>query len=217
MYPCQRTVPGWGAALVFVLVLALQAIASCSPDDVTGKGPGSNKASGGSGSGTEATGGFVEVEIEPPPPPPALEGLASIDLGPEPPDPMIIGYPSPAMHLLRATGTFEDGSQQDVSQKVTWTVDAPAGAPVTVSYGRLTIGIPGRFTVTVSNGDVSTSITVNARVEADYNPDNVAAEAVDLLKTAEATSEVPLYYPLPGSVFPAGFPMPEFQIQASQI
>jgi hypothetical protein len=125
---------------------------------------------------------------------------------------MLIDFPTPAIHLFQAVGTFKDGSKQDISLDVVWTVQAPAGAPVSVSYGRLTVGTPGEFTVTATNGKVTESVTVNARVEGEYNPQNLTADVLSDLRDGKPTATTEVYYPLPGSLFPAGFPMPEFQV-----
>lgn len=233
----KRVVPGWGAAIVFILIVLLQTFVSCSPKtrkaeldelgpagaDTAGRStigragrPAKNSGgAGGEGQGDthagmsgDGTGGTPK----PPAAPKALADLKSIELAPLPPDPMLIDFPTPALHLFQAIGTFEDGSKQDISLDVIWTLDAPTGAPVTVSYGRLAVGIPGEFTVTAKNGKLSESVTVNARVEGEYNPEKLTADTVSDLRDGKPAATTEVYYPLPGSLFPAGFPMPEFQV-----
>ncbi|MBN1606720.1 MAG: hypothetical protein JW940_08805 [Polyangiaceae bacterium] len=236
MSQSKRVVPGWGAAIVFMLVLVLQCFASCSPKTgkadldglgQSGNGTGGNPErgqagqpndNGGSGMDRSAQGGANTAGmttggvLEPPPPPKALAGLKSIELTPLPPDPMLIDFPTPAIHLFQAIGAFKDGSKQDISLDVVWSVEAPEGAPISVSYGRLTVGAPGEFTVTVTNGKVSESVTVNARVQGEYNPEDLTADVLSELNDGKPAATTEIYYPLPGSLFPAGFPMPEFQV-----
>ena len=60
---------------------------------------------------------------------------------------------------LTATGTYSDGSTEDLTNIVTWTSSAPSGIPVS-STGNVTVMNPGTATITATHSGVSSTDTV---------------------------------------------------------
>ncbi|WP_218060831.1 hypothetical protein, partial [Aeromonas sp. EERV15] len=111
-----------GALLLALATALAAAVAACSSSGGdTGARPGGAQGGGGS-SGSGAVEGLVSLRVEP--------AAASVDLA--------LG--KRAVVELDAIGRFQDGSERDVTDRVTWSADDLFAH---VDAGRLTTASPG--------------------------------------------------------------------------
>ncbi|HJV64810.1 MAG TPA: Ig-like domain-containing protein [Geomonas sp.] len=87
--------------------------------------------------------------------------LVSIDV-----EPAIPSIPAGVQQPMTATGTYSDGSTQDLTASAVWTSDTPAVADIsnaTATRGVVTSFAPGTATITATLGSISgsTQLTVN--------------------------------------------------------
>lgn len=59
---------------------------------------------------------------------------------------------------VKAIGNYDDGSSKDISDKVTWTFSDPTSAHY--SAGKITLDAKKDQTLTLTDGDVSTTIAI---------------------------------------------------------
>ncbi|KYF84489.1 hypothetical protein BE11_35355, partial [Sorangium cellulosum] len=119
-------------ALLLALAMAIAAAgAACSSSSDGGTGASSGGAQGGGGSSSSGAGG-------------AVEGLVSLRVDPGTTS-VAFAYGKAAAVQLSAIGRFEDGSERDVTDRVTWSADDLFAH---VDAGQLTTASPGLVRVT---------------------------------------------------------------------
>ncbi|KYF64278.1 hypothetical protein BE15_17765 [Sorangium cellulosum] len=130
------------------LLLALAAAgAACSSSSDGGTGASAGGAQGGGGSSSSGAGG-------------AVEGLVSLRVDPGTTS-VELAYGKAAAVQLSAIGRFQDGSERDVTGRVTWSADDLFAH---VDAGQLTTASPGRVRVTAAGGSITATAEVTVKV-----------------------------------------------------
>ncbi|MGK3984933.1 hypothetical protein WME99_17935 [Sorangium sp. So ce136] len=183
------------AALLLAFAAAMAAsggACSCSSDGETDASAGGAQGGGGGSSSGGAVEGLVSLRVEP--------GAASVDLA--------VG--EPAAVQLEAIGRFEDGSERDVTDRVTWTADDLFAH---VDAGRLTTPSPGRVRVTAADGPVSASAEVTVKLAGEVALPGAPSGASAALDGAPEAANAPaIAYPLDGALFPSNIGTVELQV-----
>ncbi|MGH7295336.1 MAG: hypothetical protein ACRELB_10400, partial [Polyangiaceae bacterium] len=107
---------------------------------------------------------------------------------------------------LTATGTFSDGSTEDLTQQAVWTRAQPALGAVTATGQFIANGkLGGLETVTATFGAVSGSATIFVKLQFVENPGGATATVQGALQGATAPDPtVKWAYPYEATVFPRG-------------
>ncbi|WP_437778178.1 hypothetical protein [Sorangium sp. So ce1097] len=172
-----------GALLLALSTALAAAVAACSSSGGdTGAPPGGAQGGGGS-SGSGAVEGLVSLRVEP--------AAASVDLA--------VG--ERAVVELSAIGRFQDGSERDVTDRVTWGADDLFAH---VDAGRLATASPGLVRVTAADGSITASADVTVKLAGEVALPGAPPGAGELLDgTPEAASAPAIAYPLDGALFPS--------------
>jgi hypothetical protein len=112
-----------------------------------------------------------------------------------------------AQQPLKATATYSDGSQKDVTSGLAW--DVGPGNLASASDGKFTSANAGKFTVTASCGSVSGTATVLVKLTGTVVGQGVTASDLDGMPGGSAPT---IAYPLDGALFPLGLAPLEFQL-----
>ncbi|WP_438016221.1 hypothetical protein WMF18_36060 [Sorangium sp. So ce315] len=186
-----RTAHRGALVLALSTALAASAAACSSSGGDTGSPPGGAQGGGSSGSG--AVEGLVSLRVEP--------AAASVDLA--------VG--KRAVVELNAIGRFQDGSERDVTDRVTWSADDLFAH---VDAGQLTTAAPGLVRVTAADGSVTASADVTVKLAGEIALPGAPPDAAELLDgTPEAASAPAIAYPLDGALFPSNIGSVEVQVR----
>ncbi|MGK3999405.1 TolB family protein [Sorangium sp. So ce1024] len=183
-----------GALLLALSTAIAAAAAACSSSDGGGAGAPLDGAQGGGGSsGSGAVEGLVSLRVEP--------AAASVDLA--------VG--GRAVVELSAIGRFQDGSERDVTDRVTWGADDLFAH---VDAGRLTTASPGLVRVTAADGSITARADITVKLVGEVALPGAPPGAGELLDgTPEAASAPAIAYPLDGALFPSNIGSVEVHVR----
>ncbi|HVY36459.1 MAG TPA: hypothetical protein VHM31_00945 [Polyangia bacterium] len=164
--------------------------------------------SGSGGSGNHSgTGGSGNA-----PPMPTIPGLTGISVSPGNTQLSLSAGSVPGTlsgsTSFTATGTFMDGSTQDVTSKVNWSSSPSAG--LNISGGNTTVSAPGQYTITAFSGNISGSAMLVATFSGNFTCSDFdksgGCAAFDTGSEGKldnnASGTTTIQYPLDGSLFP---------------
>ncbi|WP_433930315.1 hypothetical protein AB3662_40595 [Sorangium cellulosum] len=185
-------------ALLLALAMAIAAAgAACSSSSDGGTGASSGGAQGGGGSSSSGAGG-------------AVEGLVSLRVDPGTTS-VAFAYGKAAAVQLSAIGRFEDGSERDVTDRVTWSADDLFAH---VDAGQLTTASPGLVRVTAAGGSITATADVTVKLAGEIALPGAPPGASEALGGApEAASAPAIAYPLDGALFPSNIGSVELQVR----
>jgi len=136
-------------------------------------------------------------------------GLVSIKVSPATTT-TTITYANPlptTKQQLTASGTFKDGSTDDVTGCAGWTV-SPAIGSVTQT-GAFSTGAAGQYTVTATSDGVSGSAVITVKLTGVANPGGITTSLLDATPSGSAPT---IAYPIDGALFPYHFGDLAFQM-----
>jgi hypothetical protein len=111
-----------------------------------------------------------------------------------------------ATQPLKATATYSDGSQKDVTSGLAWNVVPDLAS---AAAGQFMSASAGKFTVTASCGSASGTATVLVKLTGTAVGQGVTASDLDATPSGGAPS---IAYPIDGSLFPFQLAPLEFQV-----
>lgn len=187
--------PGKAALPRVALLMTLGVALGCAKAQVNSGGGG---APGGS-SGGGGTGGAM--------PSGSIQGLTRIEVTP-PEQNVVLADASTggleARASYKAKGHFEDGHEEDVTDRTIWT-----GSILGVSStgrGEFLASAPGRYTISARAGATSGTATLIATYKGNLYADGFpAANAGPLDGSASPSDAAKIAYPLAGAIFPVNF------------
>lgn len=147
--------------------------------------------------------------------PSPLDGLQAIAIEPRAAT-LSLAYASPivpATQAFKATGTFADGTKRDITANLAWRIADGDDAPVTVSGGSFSAGVPGQFTIVASGGPASANASATVKLTGSVMLPNAPADIAPKLDASPSGSTPTIAYPLDGALFPRGLASPSFQMQ----
>ncbi|WP_438024864.1 hypothetical protein [Sorangium sp. So ce233] len=185
-------------ALLLALAMAIAAAgAACSSSSDGGTGAPSGGAQGGGGSSSSGASG-------------AVEGLVSLRVDPGTTS-VEFAYGKAAAVQLSAIGRFQDGSERDVTDRVTWSADDLFAH---VDAGQLTTASPGLVRVTAADGSITATADVTVKLAGEIALPGAPPGASEALGgTPEAASAPAIAYPLDGALFPSNIGSVELQVR----
>jgi hypothetical protein len=189
------------------LLMALAALvwlpAGCGSRDARSFGTAPGNGAGGGTGGAEGLGGnfgvtssneLLSITVTP--------GVATIDT-----------TGTPVVQAFTATGHYQDGSSQDITASVAWSVPMPqVGAIDAMGQYTATGSIGGVVTVTASEHGLSATATITVNLHLSGNTAMASASVQAALQGATTPDAVVVWaYPYDGTVWPRGLLPPILQ------